>query len=184
MYLYGGPTSVIKKPAKPECPYDLNGISRDDVIEFFKHNEGLKEHWQKIMDQDKYKSEFKRHIVALTTRDVGPHSAIRQNTNIAFLRQKTWEKIRQKYWPNVEKPLFVENFFFKNSTNLSPVHLLIWLIQKRLIFEKFWKLVILWKFFEKLAKNWSNSPNFLLKYLEKHWKFWWKSTNFPFFKEK
>ena len=41
------------------------------------------------MDQDKYKSEFKRHVVALTTRDVGPHSAIRQNTNIAFLRQKT-----------------------------------------------------------------------------------------------
>ena len=41
------------------------------------------------MDQDKHKSEFKRHVVALTTRDVGPHSAIRQNTNIAFLRQKT-----------------------------------------------------------------------------------------------
>ena len=46
------------------------------------------------MDQDKYKSEFKRHVVALTTRDVGPHSAIRQNTNIAFLRQKT-EKDRK-----------------------------------------------------------------------------------------
>ena len=80
---------AIKKPTKPECPYDLNGISRDDVIDFFKDNDGLKEHWQKIMDQDKYKSEFKRHVVALTTRDVGPHSAIRQNTNIAFLRQKT-----------------------------------------------------------------------------------------------
>ena len=87
--LYEEPTLVIKKPTKPECPYDLNGISRDDVIEFFKDNDGLKEHWQKIMDQDKYKSEFKRHVVTLTTRDVGPHSAIRQNTNISFLRQKT-----------------------------------------------------------------------------------------------
>ena len=36
----------------------------------------------------------------------------------------------------------------------------------------------------KIGQKWSNSPNFLLKYLEKHWKFWWKSTNFPFFKEK
>ena len=87
--LYEEPTLAIKKPTKPECPYNLNGISRDDVIDFFKEDEGLKEHWQKIMDQDKYKSEFKRHVVALTTRDVGPHSAIRQNTNIAFLRQKT-----------------------------------------------------------------------------------------------
>jgi hypothetical protein len=79
----------IKKPPKPECPYDLNAISRDAIIEFFKNDEGLKEHWQKIMDQDKDKSEFKRHVLALTTRDVGPHSAIRQGTNIAFLRQKT-----------------------------------------------------------------------------------------------
>jgi hypothetical protein len=33
---------AIKKPTKPECPYDLNGISRDDLIEFFKEDEGLK----------------------------------------------------------------------------------------------------------------------------------------------
>ena len=92
-YLFEEPAAIrapfIKKPTKPECPYDLNGISRDDIIEFFKKDEGLKEHWQKIMDQDKDKSEFKRHVLALTTRDVGPHSAIRQGTNIAFLRQKT-----------------------------------------------------------------------------------------------
>ena len=93
--------TVIKKPTKPECPYDLNGISRDDVIEFFKDNDGLKEHWQKIMDQDKCKSEFKRHVVALTTRDVGPHSAIRQNTNISFLKQKT-----EKDGENVDIILF------------------------------------------------------------------------------
>ena len=33
---------AIKKPTKPECPYDLNGISRDDVIRFFKEDECLK----------------------------------------------------------------------------------------------------------------------------------------------
>ena len=30
------------------------------------------------LDQDKHKSKFKRHVVVLTTRDVCPHSAIRQ----------------------------------------------------------------------------------------------------------
>ena len=33
---------AIKKPTKPECPYDLNEISRDDVIKFFKEDQGLK----------------------------------------------------------------------------------------------------------------------------------------------
>ena len=33
---------AIKKPNKPVCPYDLNGISRDDVIKFFKEDQGLK----------------------------------------------------------------------------------------------------------------------------------------------
>ena len=75
--------------AKPECPYDLNGISTDDVVEFFKDNDNLQKHFKKIMNQDKYKSEFTRHVVALTTKDVGPLSLVKKNTNIAFLREKT-----------------------------------------------------------------------------------------------
>ena len=40
----------FKIPAKPECPQNLNVISHGDIIMFFKEDQALKEHWQKIMD--------------------------------------------------------------------------------------------------------------------------------------
>ena len=77
--------AALKKPAKFECPYDLNGISNADVIEFFKKDEGLKEHWQKMMDSDRKVSNFKRHVNCLTTQYTGP-AFLSGQTNPCFLR--------------------------------------------------------------------------------------------------
>ena len=45
----------FKRPTKPECRYNLNDISRDDVVQYFKNNTLLHKHWKSIMDQgEKY----------------------------------------------------------------------------------------------------------------------------------
>ena len=77
---------AFKKLAKSECPYNLNAISNDDVIKFFREDEGLKKHWKKIMDTDRYKSNFQRHVKCLTTRNTGPYCEMKQETNPSFLR--------------------------------------------------------------------------------------------------
>ena len=46
-------------------------ISIEDVIGFFNDNEYWKGHCQKIIDQEIHASKCKRHILALTTRDLG-----------------------------------------------------------------------------------------------------------------
>ena len=64
-------------------------ISIEDVIGFFNDNEYWKGHCQKIMDQEIHESKCKRHILALTTRDLGLFSDLRGDTNLCFLRQYT-----------------------------------------------------------------------------------------------
>ena len=76
----------FKKPAKSERLYNLNKISNGDVIKFFRKDEGLRKHWQKIMDTDRHNSKFQRHVNCLTTRDTTPYSKMRQETNPNFLR--------------------------------------------------------------------------------------------------
>ena len=78
-----------KKPTKRECPYNLSDISIEDVIGFFNDNEYWKGYCQKIMDQEIHESKCKRHIHALTTRDLGLFSYLTSGTNICFLRQYT-----------------------------------------------------------------------------------------------
>ena len=87
--LYKQLTSGLEESPKRECPFNLNDISRDDVIQFFNDNEDLKEHLQKVMDCERHDTKFKRHFLALNTRDVGLGSPIRQGTNIAFMGQFT-----------------------------------------------------------------------------------------------
>ena len=86
-------TLAFKKPAKSERVYDLNKISNDDVIKFFRKDKALRKHWQKIMDTDRHNSKFQRHVNCLTTRDTTPYSKMRQETNSTFLREpKTYSK--------------------------------------------------------------------------------------------
>jgi hypothetical protein len=42
---------VRKNRRVSRCPYDLDGISNDKVIEFFKESQTLRDHWQKIMNE-------------------------------------------------------------------------------------------------------------------------------------
>ena len=72
----------LKKKAKKECPHNLNGISHDDIIKFFREDETLKEYWQKIMDTDKHESNFYRHVNCLTSRK---NSYKYEQTNPCFL---------------------------------------------------------------------------------------------------
>ena len=76
-------TLAFKKPAKSERVYDLNKISNDDVIKFFRKDKALRKHWQKIMDTDKDNSKFPRHVNCLTTNI---YEIIKQETNFTFLR--------------------------------------------------------------------------------------------------
>ena len=78
---------AFKKPAKSESLYNLNEISNGDVIKFFKKDKSLRKHWQKIMDTDRHKSNFQRHVNCLTTRDTSLHGKMKQETNPTFLRE-------------------------------------------------------------------------------------------------
>ena len=75
-----------KKPTKSEYPYNLNAISNDDVIQFFRKDKSLRKHWQKIMDTDRYNSNFQRHVNCLTTKNTGWNCKMKQETNPTFLR--------------------------------------------------------------------------------------------------
>ena len=77
-------TPAFKKPAKSEGPYNLNAISNDDVIKFFRKDKALRKHWQKIMDTDRHNSKFQRHVNCLTTKNI---SKIRKKTNFNFLKE-------------------------------------------------------------------------------------------------
>ena len=78
-------TPAFKKPAKPERVYDLNKISNDDVIKFFRKDKALRKYWQKIMDSDRHKSKFQRHVNCLTTKY--NNNKIRKETNVNFLKE-------------------------------------------------------------------------------------------------
>ena len=77
---------AFKRPANSEDPYNLNAISNDDVVEFFRNDKAVRKHWQKIMDTDEHDSEFQRHVNCLTTRGTTPLSKMKQETNFSFLR--------------------------------------------------------------------------------------------------
>ena len=79
------------------CPYDLDGISNDNVIEFFKKSQTLRDHWQKIMDE----GECERHKLALTSRDMSCHSELQHKANITFLKQTS-----EKDGENVDVKLY------------------------------------------------------------------------------
>ena len=84
-------------------------ISIEDVIGFFNDNEYWKGHCQKIMDQEIHESKCKRHILALTTRDLGLFSDLRGDTNICFLRAKLFrfhrftDLVKQKIYSYLKK---------------------------------------------------------------------------------
>ena len=77
-------TPAFKKPAKPERVYDLNKISNDDVIKFFRKDKALRKYWQQIMATDRHNSKFQRHVNCLTARD---KRKIRKDTNFSFLKE-------------------------------------------------------------------------------------------------
>ena len=75
---------AFKKPVKSERTYNLNEISNSDVIKFFRKDKALRKYWQEIMDSDRHKSKFQRHVNCLTARD---KRKIRKDTNFSFLKE-------------------------------------------------------------------------------------------------
>ena len=76
---------AFKKPVKSERTYNLNEISNSDVIKFFRKDKALRKYWQEIMDSDRHKSKFQRHVICLTTKY--NNSKIRKETNFSFLKE-------------------------------------------------------------------------------------------------
>ena len=77
---------AFRKLVKSERVYNLNSISNDDVIKFFRKDKALRKHCQKIMDTDRHNSKFQRHVNCLTTRDTTPLGKMKHETNPNFLR--------------------------------------------------------------------------------------------------
>ena len=89
-----------KSRSSSGCRYNLEGISNDDVIRFFKNSQSLRKHWQTIMDE----GQCQRHILATTgktSRDMTTFSVLQSKANITFLKQNT-----EKDGENVDKLLF------------------------------------------------------------------------------
>ena len=76
---------AFKKPVKSERTYNLNEISNSDVIKFFRKDKALRKYWQEIMDSDRHKSKFQRHVICLTTKY--NNNKIRKETNVNFLKE-------------------------------------------------------------------------------------------------